>query len=497
MTTCIVNDLFLAMLFVLLSPATAFLATPSSPSTSLDFAARRTAITQNVQEVRSTAITNETPHHVDETHKHINKSPLSMTVDELSEYLGGRGRALIAWDLYRIGVDPLRYYNYNNQYSDDNDIDASVFQVVAGTADSGSAQSLLGDFMSTIRSNREDIASYIPSKRRIVGLGKSALERLNELDHGPIEERIGQLSHISTSADGTTKLLIRMVSDGLEVETVIIPWMDREPPTSTLCVSSQVGCKQGCTFCATGKMGRLRSLTADEILCQLWYARKVCRKLSMPTIDNIVFMGMGEPADNSDAVLTAARAMTDRQRYQLSQQKVTISTVGPSPDAFRSLGQAPTALAWSVHASRDALRQKLVPTTKYTMEELRQGFVEALKARPKKLRTTMLEVVLIDDVNDGLEEADHLAAFSKRISSDIPDAKVVVNLIPYNSINHPTITYRPPTKEAVRSFQRRLMEKGVMVYVRTTRGDDESAACGQLATKKKRKEEEMIVQNYR
>ena len=410
-----------------------------------------------------------------------------MTLDELSEYLGGSGRALIAWDLYRIGVDPLRYYNYNNQYSKDEDIDASVFEAVVLTADSGPTQQLFC-------SKREGIASHIPSKRRTVGLGKTALERLNALDYGPIEERIGQLSHISTSTDGTTKLLIRMVSDGLEVETVIIPWIDRDPPTSTLCVSSQVGCKQGCTFCATGKMGRLRSLTADEILCQLWYARKVCRTLRIPTIDNIVFMGMGEPADNSDAVLTAAHVMTDRQRYQLSQQKVTISTVGPTPEAFHALGQAPTSLAWSVHASRDALRQQLVPTTKYTMEELRKGFVAALKARPKKLRTTMLEVVIIDGVNDGLEEADHLAAFSQSISKDIPDAKVVVNLIPYNSINHPSITYRPPTKEAVRAFQRRLMEKGVMVHVRTTRGDDESAACGQLVTKKKKKEEELILE---
>ena len=301
---------------------------------------------------------------------------------------------------------------------------------------------------------------------------------------GGIEETIGKLSHISISSDGTTKLLIRMISDGLEVETVIIPWNDRERPKSTLCVSSQVGCKQGCTFCATGRMGKLRSLTSDEILCQVWYARKVCRTLSIPPVDNVVFMGMGEPADNAKAVVVAAEALADRQRYGLAQSRVTISTVGPNPEAFKVLGRAPAALAWSVHASRDELRRKLVPTTRYTMEELRSGFVEALNARSKKLRTTMLEVALIDGVNDSLDEADHLADFATKIRDDVPGAKVVVNLIPYNSIDHPT--YKKPTPEAVTAFQKKLMEKGVMVYVRTTRGDDESAACGQLATKKKK-----------
>ena len=127
------------------------------------------------------------------------------------------------------------------------------------------------------------------------------------------------------------------------------------------------------------------------------------------------------------------------------------------------------------------------------MEELRLGFVEALKARSKKLRTTMLEIALIAGVNDSLDEADHLADFAQQIVADVPGAKVVVNLIPYNSIDHPT--YRKPTNEAVSAFQKRLMEKGVMVYVRTTRGDDESAACGQLATKKKKKVSSMKETN--
>ena len=423
------------------------------------------------------------------------RSPLSMTVDELAVALGGRGRALAAWDMFRIGVDPLTYYDPTKENID---VDEAVYQVVAeGAGPQFSALMNMeeNDNEESTSTERDSIVNLLPAKRRTEGLGKGALELLADLHSkaasssiataGGIEETIGRLSHISTSNDGTTKLLIRMASDGLEVETVIIPWYDREKPRSTLCVSSQVGCAQGCTFCATGRMGRLRSLTSDEILAQVWYARKVCRVLDIPSVDNIVFMGMGEPADNAEEVVIAAEALADRQRYELAQSRITISTVAPNPEAFAILGEAPAALAWSVHASQDELRKKLVPTTKYSMEELRLGFVEALKARSKKLRTTMLEVALIDGVNDGMEEADHLAEFALKIREDVPGAKVVVNLIPYNSIDHPT--YRKPTDEAVAAFQKRLMEKNVMVYVRTTRGDDESAACGQLATKKRRK----------
>ena len=422
------------------------------------------------------------------------RSPLSMTVDELAVALGGRGRALAAWDMYRIGVDPLTYYDATKENVG---VDAAVYQVVAEGAGPQLSElmNMANDDEESTSTKRENIVSLLPAKRRTEGLGKGARELLAGLHSkaaspsiattGGIEETIGRLSHISTSNDGTTKLLIRMASDGLEVETVIIPWYDREKPRSTLCVSSQVGCAQGCTFCATGRMGRLRSLTSDEILAQVWYAHKVCRVLDIPSVDNIVFMGMGEPADNAEEVVVAAESLADRQRYELAQSRITISTVAPNPKAFATLGKAPAALAWSVHASQDELRKKLVPTTKYSMEELRLGFVEALKARSKKLRTTMLEIALIDGVNDGMEEADHLADFALKICKDVPGAKVVVNLIPYNSIDHPT--YRKPTEEAVAAFQKRLMEKGVMVYVRTTRGDDESAACGQLATKKKKK----------
>ena len=143
---------------------------------------------------------------------------------------------------------------------------------------------------------------------------------------------------------------------------------------------SQVGCKQGCTFCATGRMGKLRDLSTDEILVQVYYAAKVCRVVgsyfnaednimssqgsALPNVDNIVFMGMGEPGDNAEAVLRAANAMADRKMFSLAQSKITISTVAPDTNTFEVLGKAPALLAWSVHAVKDSLRQRLVPTTK-------------------------------------------------------------------------------------------------------------------------------------
>jgi len=250
--------------------------------------------------------------------------------------------------------------------------------------------------------------------------------------------------------------------------------------------SSQVGCRQGCTFCATGRMGRLRSLTSNEILAQVYFSRKVCRVLNIPPVDNVVFMGMGEPADNPQAVVRAANLLTDAHGFQMAKTRVTISTVGPSPDSFVTLGKAPVALAWSVHASEDSLRKQLVPTTKYSMVELRQGFIEAMLNRPKKLRTTMLEVALIDNVNDDAKDAEHLANFALEMVDQVPGMKLMVNLIPFNDIGHPT--YRKPSMERVLNFQNVLTEKGIFCFVRTTRGDDESAACGQLATKKQKKE---------
>lgn len=176
----------------------------------------------------------------------------------------------------------------------------------------------------------------------------------------------------------------------------------------------------------------------------------------------------------------AARIFTTRELFQLSATKVTVSTVAPSPDSFKRFAKIPAVLAWSVHAARDDLRKVLVPTTKYPMVELRQGLIDTLVQRPKHLRATMLEVALMADVNDSDREADELAEFAREIVEQVPDCKLVVNLIPYNNTGNSR--FRAPSQERVKAFQNRLWSHGIYVHVRSTRGDEKSAACGQLAT---------------
>jgi len=246
----------------------------------------------------------------------------------------------------------------------------------------------------------------------------------------------------------------------------------------------------------------------------LYYANKVCRVINsdananiieneneisndgsnanstpnqgLPPIDNVVFMGMGDAADNIPAVQKAVEVMTDRTCFALAASKITISTVGPSPDVFEKLAQADAVLAWSVHAVRDDLRKKLVPTTKHTMEELKDGVVRALIHRSKRLRTLMLEIALMDGLNDGVEEAEELGDFCLDLMSKVDGMKLMVNLIPFNDIGYEQ--YRRSSDANIAAFQKTLVNKGVKTYVRTTRGDDESAACGQLATKKRKKQ---------
>ena len=375
----------------------------------------------------------------------VQPGPLSMSIDELAIHLGGYGRARTAWDCYLLGVDPLVYFKADQE------------------AD-------------------EAIQALLPTGRRSTTLGKDALQRLADLG-GLVDGGIATLSHVSTSSDKTTKLLLRL-GDGLQVETVIIPWNDER---STLCISSQVGCRQACTFCATGKMGMVRNLTSDEMVAQVFFANRITRLNQLPAITHVVFMGMGEPSDNAAAVVKTAKQLTTRELFQLSRTKVTISTVAPTPGVFETLAQANVMLAWSVHASDNVLRNRLVPTTKYTMEELRQGLIATMQKRhPTSLRTVMVEMALMAGVNDRPEDADHLAEFLSPIFSLVPGAKLAVNLIPFNDIGHGS-TFRTPTQDAVIAFQQRLWKHGIAAFVRATRGDDESAACGQLATSKKKK----------
>ena len=419
-------------------------------------------------------------------------SALSMNLDELSHELRGRGKAQLSWDCFRIGVDPIHFHN---PAFPEQELDNAL-------------RGLLNHNENPL-CTRNDIQQHLSSRRESQTMGSKALKALSQYCYPSslgIESSIATLSEITRSNDGTTKLLLKLVNTDFYIESVIIPnpgW-----GKSTLCISSQVGCAQGCVFCATGKMGRLASLTPDQILVQLYYANKVCRVINssnssngdgdgtpgsdksqnLPQIDNVVFMGMGDAADNIESVKKAVQVMTDRSCFALAPSKITISTVGPSPDVFDKLAQADAVLAWSVHAVRDDLRKKLVPTTKHTMVELRDGVVHALTNRSKRLRALMLEIALMDGLNDGVQEAEELADFCVDLTSRVEGMKLMVNLIPFNDIGYEQ--YRRPSDVNLAAFQKVLVDKGVKTYVRTTRGDDESAACGQLATKKRKKQQE-------
>lgn len=388
------------------------------------------------------------------------RSAISYTLEELGVVLRGKGRAQACFDCYRMGVDPIWYYS-----GKEGDDEIEEIGLLGGQG-----------------WNREQIKEAM-SGRISNGLGHESLTLLSK-EFGSIEENVSRLSKVTTCTDGTTKLLLELVEDGLEVETVIIPWDDRGK--STLCISSQVGCRQACTFCATGRMGKLRSLTADEILAQLYWAHKACRVNGIFPIENIVFMGLGEPADNVEPVTRAAQNMVHPNLFQLAPRRVTISTVAPSPEAFEQLGQSEVVLAWSVHAARDELRKELVPTTKYPMTELRAGLIRTLQGRRKKLRNTMLEITLLDQINDSEDDALDLVNFCRPLLEEVQGIKLTVNLIPWNDIaaqNGPAAGYRKPSLERVLAFQKVLISHGIMCYVRTTRGDEENAACGMLSTK--------------
>lgn len=204
------------------------------------------------------------------------------------------------------------------------------------------------------------------------------------------------------------------------------------------------------------------------------------------------FMGMGEPSDNAANVVQATKILTTRKLFQLSASRVTVSTVAPTPKSFMEFQDAPCVLAWSVHAANDELRRQLVPTTRHSMAELRQGLMDVLLTRPMNARTCMLEVALMKNVNDRLQHADELAEFTQVLVDQVPGVKPHINLIPYNDIGVAggIISYERPDDADVRQFQKRLQSHGLHVHVRSTRGDDKTAACGQLATDSRRRRRE-------
>ena len=272
------------------------------------------------------------------------------------------------------------------------------------------------------------------------------------------------------STDGTVKWLID-TGAGNAVETVFIPEDDR----GTLCISSQVGCALACTFCSTGRQGFNRNLSVSEIIGQLWVANKALGHAPKGEriISNVVMMGMGEPLTNFDNVVTALNIMLDDHAYGLSRRRVTVSTSGVVPAMDRLREACPVALAVSLHAPNDQLRDVLVPINqKYPLAELMAACQRYLTAAPRDFIT--FEYVLLDGVNDSLAQAKQLIALTR----DVP---CKFNLIPFNPF--PDSGYARSKPEAIRRFREVLQEAAYVVTTRKTRGDDIDAACGQLAGK--------------
>ncbi len=273
------------------------------------------------------------------------------------------------------------------------------------------------------------------------------------------------------STDGTIKWALE-VSGGQEVETVYIPEEDR----ATLCVSSQVGCALECPFCSTAQQGFNRNLKVSEIIGQVWQAARVLGpvgKTGERPVTNVVMMGMGEPLLNVSNVVPAMNLMMEDFGFGLSKRRVTLSTSGVVPALDKLAGKIDVALAISLHAPNDQLRNEIVPINrKYNIEAFLASvrrYIEASKANKGKVT---VEYVMLDHVNDGTEHAHELAACLKNTPAKI-------NLIPWNPF--PGAPYGRSSNSRVDRFAKVLMEKGFTVIVRKTRGDDIDAACGQLA----------------
>ena len=280
------------------------------------------------------------------------------------------------------------------------------------------------------------------------------------------------------STDGTRKWLFD-VGQGNAIETVFIPEDDR----GTLCISSQAGCVMNCRFCSTGHQGFNRNLKTSEIIGQLWWAKRVLEadigtaRLAgaasddTRVISNVVMMGMGEPLLNYDQVLPALRLMLDDNAYGLSRRRVTVSTSGVVPMMDRLSQDCPVALAVSLHAPNDALRDELVPLNrKYPLKMLLEACERYLAHAPRDFIT--FEYCMLDGINDTDQHAKELAQLARQV-------RCKLNLIPFNPFPASGLKRSPAPR--VKVFAQRLMDMGIITTVRKTRGDDIDAACGQLA----------------
>lgn len=266
--------------------------------------------------------------------------------------------------------------------------------------------------------------------------------------------------------DGSTKLLLKNAR-GQMIETVIMRYEGR----TSVCVSSQVGCKLACSFCQTGKMGFVSHLGREEILAQIVHANAIV----MPEgrrVSHVVFMGMGEPLDNYRNVVDAAAVLMSPAGFHLSNRHVTISTSGMVPKIKELAHESPAALALSLHAANDALRTELMPINrKYDLAELKAALLYYQEVTGKIIT---LEYILIRNKNCGLTHAKELVRF-------IHGMRAKVNLIPFNA--HPGLPFERPTPDDIRAFQKHLADRSIPAPVRFSKGLEVSAACGQLAAK--------------
>lgn len=277
-----------------------------------------------------------------------------------------------------------------------------------------------------------------------------------------------QVKRDEISADGTRKWLLD-VGTGNAVETVFIP----EAGRGTLCISTQAGCALNCSFCSTGKQGFNRNLSVAEIIGQLWWANRQIGKDSDGKwpVTNVVMMGMGEPLLNFDNTVSALRLMLDDNAYGLSRRRVTLSTSGIVPAMDRLREECPVALAVSLHASNDSLRDVLVPINqKYPLRVLLAACQRYLECAPRDFVT--FEYVMLEGINDSIQHAHELVAL-------VHDVPCKFNLIPFNPF--PQTHYRRSKADVIARFRDVLVQADIVTTVRKTRGDDIDAACGQLA----------------
>jgi len=314
-------------------------------------------------------------------------------------------------------------------------------------------------------------------------ISKALQQRLSETANiDALEVVVDQLS-----SDGTRKWVMRL-TDGNCIEVVFIPDDDR----GTLCISSQVGCALDCSFCSTARQGFSRNLSSAEILSQVWLASRLLDEEKKPgrKITNLVLMGMGEPLLNYENVVKAIDVFLDDFAYGLSKRRVTVSTAGVIPAMDRLSERHDVQLAISLHATRDELRDELVPVNKkYPLKELIAACHRFMEKRSPRSRLT-IEYVMLAGVNDSEQDAKELIKLMKGLS-------VLVNLIPFNPFENSG--YKSSSNNAVRRFQDQLMKANITTVIRKTRGEDIDAACGQLVGKvedKSRRENRFIKPRF-